>query len=260
MISSLYLWLRAIKIRILERLAYKSDFLISLFTMFLIELSQPLLLFIIYYNSQGFLSWTFNEVLLIQGIFLLVKGFSFMAFFGIVWQSNILLQNGTFDLLLLKPRNPLFMFVTFSFDSEDIAKLLGGILLTALALFLIGDFSYLNLLLALILVIIGIIYYFALALLFSTYIFRFTKTYRLYEILDIFNMFGNYPKSIYPKTIGYILSTLFPIFIVAAFPTQALLGKFSYEILISAISAILICIFSTYLWFQTLKKYSSAGG
>ncbi|MBW3011074.1 ABC-2 family transporter protein, partial [Candidatus Woesearchaeota archaeon] len=211
-------------------------------------------------TSPGFAGWTFHQVLLLQGIFLIVKGISFSCFFGIVWNSNITHQRGTFDLILIKPRNTLFMFICDSFDAEDIAKIFGGALITGYALWHIPGVSMRGVVAAIASVILGLGLVFSIALYSSCFIFRFIKSMRVYEAFEILSLIGQYPKSIYPKITGTIFTALLPIFLVAVFPAQALLGDITRDILISSISVVILLVVAVKLWYSIIKKYSSAGG
>jgi len=241
-------------------MAYRGEYFISLVAMFVLELIGPLFVYIIYFNSSGFAGWTFHQVLLLHGIFLMVKGFSFMSFFGIVWNSNELLKRGVFDLVLLKPRNVLFMFICNSYDAEDMAKFFGGILVTVYALLHIQGVTLLGVLGGVFVMLFGVGLLFSMALLFSAFAFKFIRSERIYEIFEILGMIGSYPKTVYPKLTGTIFTALLPIFVVAVFPAQVMLKGWSVDILVSCISVIVLVAVSLMVWFKTIKNYSSAGG
>ncbi len=259
MTSSVKLWLKYAGIAIAQRMAYRGEYLISILAMFILELVNPLLAFIIYFNSPGFEGWTLYQLILLQGIFMLVRGTSSVFFYGIVWNSNMSVSGGFFDTVLLKPRNALFLFICQSFDAEDIGKILGGLLLSIYG-FSKVDINGAGIIFAIISIIIGIIFIFCLALISSALIFRFTKISRIYELYEILAMIGQYPKAIYPKTIGLIFTFVFPILLAASVPAEALIGSFSLDILISGIVALILLTISLYVWFSAVKRYSSAGG
>lgn len=260
MTSSLMLWLRYAGNAIAQRMAYRTEYLISLASMFILELAPILLTYVIYSNSPGFAGWSFHEVLLIQGIFLFIRGFSFSNFGGVLWNSNRMVQSGNFDLLLVRPRNTLFLMICESFDAEDIAKYIGGGAITLYALSNLPAPSFLGILGGLVAVVLGIGFFFALVLFFSAMIIRVTKMTSTYELLEIISMIGQYPKTIFPQSIALLLTGIFPIFIVALIPAQFLLGMFTTDILISGTATIILIIVSWNLWFSTLRRYTSAGG
>lgn len=254
------LWLHGAKIRIAERMAYRGEYFISLITMFVLELTGPFFAFIIYHNTPGFAGWTFFDILLLQGILLIVKGFSFFSFHGIVWNSNLLMQKGELDTILLKPRNSLWMLICSSFDAEDIAKFVGGLIITGYALFNIQSFTMLGFFVMIILMICACGFYFMVALLLSSFIIRFIQSWRIYEIVEVFEVAGEYPKSIYPKSVGTFFTTLIPIFIAGFLPAKALLGAYSMDMIIAPLCVLALCLISLKAWFSSIRNYSSAGG
>jgi len=50
-------WLKQIEIKFKKRLEYRAEFIMSIFTMFALELFAPLFTVLIYYNSNGFEGW-----------------------------------------------------------------------------------------------------------------------------------------------------------------------------------------------------------
>lgn len=253
------LWASSALLRISERMAYRGEYLISLITMFVTELVAPLFTFVIYYHTMGFEGWSFFEVILLQGCILTVKGFSFFAFAGIIWNSNLKLQKGEFDIVLLKPRNPLYMFICESFDAEDPAKFIGGLLIIGVALVNL-DMGFDGALLMILLLMMGVLVYFSLALFASAFIFTFIRTFRVYELLDILELIAEYPSKIYPKAVKVIFTAALPLFIISTFPVKALMGELSLQMLIAAISTICVVAIALYTWFFTIRRYSSAGG
>ena len=123
--STLGVYIQGVKTALATRMAYRGDFLMSMLIMMIVEFSGPVITLIIYGNGASFPGWSQYEVLLLQGIFLLSRGISFPFFMGIVWNTIQRVQEGTFDLLLIKPRSILLMSIVTAFDSEDLGKLIG---------------------------------------------------------------------------------------------------------------------------------------
>lgn len=259
MIENIKLHWQYIKMRIAARTAYRVDFIISAFAFFLFQLVAPAFVGVIYYAGGEFPGWTFAQVLLMQGALNLVKGFSFMLFFGILWNTISRVRHGTFDLFLTRPINTLWLLIMESFDEEDVGQVLGGITVTAAALYLLKGVHGSALMFA-IFIIFGILFFFSLALLCSAATIRLIRTHRLYEFVDIIMVFAGYPKTVYSKSLGIVFSVIFPLFVASYYPASALLG-FSYEYGIAAMfSTLLLVALSLFIWHRALQKYQSAGG
>lgn len=260
MISYILLWKEFIKTAVAQRMAYRGEFLISIIAMLVTEITPVIFAYTIYYNSPGFLGWTFYEILLLQGSLLLVKGISFPFFFGIVWNSNITLQQGRFDLFLIKPRNVLANFVFSSFDTEDLGKLLGGLILVTIALSHFPSITLLNIILYALSILFGTLVFFGMAVLLSAFIFQFIQTWRVYEFLDIILLFGQYPKSIYAKSVGSLFTGFIPIFMASYYPVQILKNVFSQSLIFGMVGTIIFVTISVFIWFKVIRNYASAGG
>jgi len=258
--NSLSMWWKHVKIKLIMRMAYRTEFFIALLAMATLEFVGPIIAYTIYYNSPGFVGWTLYDILLLQGILMTLRGIGFSCLMGIVWNSNIKLREGTFDLILLKPRNALFMFMCDSFDSEDWIKVFGGAALIGVAVHQIGGITFASVGIAIVVSIFALLLMLSLGLFMSAFIFRFIQTWRIYELLDILMMVGQYPKSIYPRAIQTIFTGIIPIFIASVFPTQALLGTLRSDVFISMGAVIIILTIAIKAWYGAIKNYASAGG
>jgi ABC-2 type transport system permease protein len=125
--SSLQVYGLACKNALASRMAYRGDFFLSSLIMLLFEFVVPLVTLLIYRSGSSFPGWSMYEALLIQAIFMIVKGIAFPFVFGVVWRVAILVREGTFDLILLKPRSVLFLTLATSIDIDDLGKLFGGL-------------------------------------------------------------------------------------------------------------------------------------
>lgn len=248
-----------IKTHYAERMAYRTDFFMSIIIMMLFQFSGPFFVAVIYKQGLSFPGWTFGQVWLLQGIVSLVEGIAYVLFFGIFWTLVYEVKKGILDTLLIKPVNTLWLLIMRSFDSEDIGQVLSGILLITTAIYLLGGVSG-SIVFFLLLLLFGILFYFSLAVLFSALTIHFTQTQRLHEFLLMTKLFASYPKSIYSKTIIAGFTFLFPLFIIGNYPAATLLNLPQQGVFI-AILATLFWLFCCLLfWNYSLRKYSGAGG
>lgn len=245
------------KLRVAARMAFRSDLALSVVSFFLAQLTAPIFASVIYSNGGRFPGWSLYEVFVLQGFWALVLGFSFTFFFGLLWFTENRMKDGTFDLGLLKPANTLWLMIMGGFDEEDFARVCSGIVLIAFGLYHVDIAG--SILLALLLALFGVLFYFAVAVTFSALTIRFVRT-RLYEVVAIFNTFAAYPKSVYGKSVGFVLSSILPLALIANYPASALLGFTLDGALRAVVCVIILAVASVWFWFKTLKSYSSAGG
>lgn len=252
-------WL-GIRTAIASRMAYRADFFFSLFIMLAIELVAPLVTFLIYGAGVSFPGWGLYEALLIQGIFLLAKGLSFPFFFGIVWNTITRVREGTFDMLLIKPRSTLLMAVITGFDSEDLGKLLSGIIVTGLALSNLGPVKPEAWFAFAVILLFAMLLFFGFAVFMAATGILWVGNFRIYDIFQAVTVFGTYPITIFSKQFQFIISFIIPVAMVGFFPASALLSRPAPESLIASGVSVLFCVLSLFYWKRMLAHYTSAGG
>jgi ABC-2 type transport system permease protein len=260
MITAIRIHIQGIKTALAVRMAYRADFFISAFIMLLVEFLTPLVTYLIYKNGASLPGWSMYEVLLIQGIFLLARGIAFPFFFGIVWNTIERVREGTFDLLLIKPRSVLHMAIITGFDSEDLGKLLGGITLFTAALLNLPFPDLFEWLKFIALFFISLVVMFGFALILAGLGIVWVGNFRVYEIFFSLTNFGMYPASIFSKMLQTFITAILPIAMLGFIPASALLGRPAEGTLFSVIISFVFVFACLLFWKVMLKKYTSSGG
>jgi ABC-2 type transport system permease protein len=260
MISFLRLYLNGIRLAFLTRMAERVDFFSSLLVMLGIELLPSLITVLVYGQGLSFPGWSLHQAILVQGVFLVAKGMTFPLFAGMAWSVSDKVREGTFELILLRPRHPLAMCIATSFDAEDIGKLMGGLALTAYNLGHAGLPDAAGFALFLFLLAFAVLL-FASGLIFLTALLMiWVGNYRLYEIFDSLTALGQYPPVMLPGRIRQLALAPFPILGMAVLPASALLGRSieGWPWVAGLSLAYLAAAFA--LWNHLIKRSSSAGG
>lgn len=245
---------------IAARMSYRADFFISAIMVFVGEMIIPLITILIYQTGASFPGWSMAEVLLIQGVFMLAKGVAFPLFFGIVWNTLDRVREGTFDLLLLKPRSALYMTLVTGFNTDGLGRLVGGAVVFGAAFFYLPPPGIVEWLGFIILFAVSLSVLFSFALWMSGILFVWVGSSRVQEIFDAVTVFGMYPKTIYAKSFQQAITAFIPIAMIAFFPASALLGRSLAGAFISASVCMVFLGISLWFWHMMLSKYSSAGG
>jgi len=256
---SLRLHAQFVRISVAARMTYRTDYLVSILAMFIAMLIGPLFVSAIYSSGGVIPGWTLPELLLLQGTVLIIKGVSFMLFFGILWGSQDSLRSGTFDLLLIRPISTLHLLIMKHVDVEDIGQFVSGIAVTAFAFWLLPP-THGNVILYLVLVFAGILFYLALAIFAVVTAIRFIDTGRLYEIVDGLTVFAMYPQNMYGKGLGLAFSTVLPLLIAGSYPASALLGKAIDGAWLALACCAGFLALALWAWSSAMKHYTSAGG
>lgn len=258
--STLACYVAVMKTRLAQRMVYRGDFFLSVVMMLIGDMMIPLVTLLIYRSGAAFPGWELHEVILIQGVFTLAKGLAFPFFFGIVDHTLLHVREGTFDLMLIKPRGALFMSMINGFDIDDFGRLLGGGVLFAYALSVMPAPGWLEWLQFALLFLMGMTVLFTVSLFLSGMLFRWVGSSRVYDIFDSMTMFGFYPATIFSRRFQHLLFYIFPVAMIGFMPAAALLGRVSEATLAASFVCIIFLCVGIWFWHRMLAHYTSAGG
>jgi len=253
-------WAAVIRTKLAEQMAYRSHFALSVLLLIVGDLVAPLVTLLVYRAGASFPGWSLHEALLVQAVFVLAKGVAFPFFFGMVGTTLSQVREGTFDLLLLRPRPVMFMSMLGGFDPEDFGRLLSGAVLFGYALSGIVAPDWQSWLQFSLLFIASITILCSVSLFLSGILFRWVGSSRVFDIFDAVTSFGMYPGTIFSKAMQNILTYVLPIGLIAFVPASALLGKSGWGSLWALASAALLLLLGILFWNRMLRNYTSAGG
>ena len=257
---SIRLYLMALKNSFASRITYRADFFFSTVMIFISELIIPFITVLIYKTGASFPGWKVEEVLLLQGIFLLSRGTANLLFFGLVWNTLNRVREGTYDILLIKPASTLFLSVATNFEPDSIGVVVCGLLVSFYAFTKLPVPGVSDFLLFLLLLVLSLVMLFAFALFMAGSVFKWVGNSRIYEIFDSLVSFGNFPRSIFSRGFQTIISYIIPIAAVGFLPASVLLGKRPEGILATGMVCLLFLLISAGFWKLMLRQYTSAGG
>ena len=258
--SLISLFLHGVRLGLATRMADRLDFIASLLVMLGLELLPSLITVLLYGNGLTFPGWELHQVVLIQAVFLMAKGVAYPVFGEMVWNTSEMIREGTFELLLLKPRHPLVLAVVQSFDAEDLGKLLGGLALSAWCLRSVGMPGAAQLALFGVLFLVSLVLFGASLVLMASLLMVWVGNARIYELFDRVAALGQYPPLILPKQVRRIAVAPLPVLAFAVLPASALLGRATDGWPWAALSALGLLVLSLLLWNYLLVRFSSAGG
>jgi ABC-2 type transport system permease protein len=254
-------------------LSYRLNFILSMFITLCFNLLFPLTAILIYNSGASFPGWNFYEVLLIQSIFPLSLGFACVLFSNVLWATMQHIRAGSFEVVLLRPVNPLFFLIASNFDTGSFGLLIGGGVMFGIAVTRTGVISPAAIVQFLLLFASGFAVMAGFQLIIAAVSFKWIGNTRLPEILDSIITFGKYPVTIFPRALRAIMSFIVPVSMIGFYPASALLGRLdqtgalrlsaSFEIpfvLISIVPCVLFMFFGIWLYHYMVRLYEGAGG
>ncbi|MEM2138881.1 MAG: ABC-2 family transporter protein [Candidatus Woesearchaeota archaeon] len=259
--KTLDFFIKSIKLRIQEQMMFKANFILMMFTLLSFDLALPLITILIYMNTNGFPGWSFNEILLLQGIFMLINSIDRMFFQRVDWSLSYDVRNGMFDRYLLYPVDTLKYISFTNFGLEHIADFLLGIVLIIYSSIKLNIvFTLDKIILFLIFLFTALLFIFSIAILRYSIIINAVKIGRLGEFMRTIKNYAQYPNEIYGNFLGFIFRYLIPLTALAYIPSKILIESYKNNLIYTFIVVVLFFILSNYLWKKAIKKYSSAGG
>ncbi len=244
------------------RLAYRTDFLISVATTLVATLFGIAVVFLIFGRIRQLFGWTFYEILFLYGFSLLPMSLFNMVSINLYYFSDTYIVQGKFDRVLLRPLDSLFQILFEQFRLEALGD-------TALGLFVMsacaarlglhlgpGEIAFLA-----VAALSGSVLYISIFLMLTCV--SFWMEDRVGVIPPVYNMltFGRYPLDIYNGFIKFVMSWVVPFGFASFYPTAALLRRETYHVygLLSPLMAVLFLTLAIVVWRRGVRNYASTG-
>ena len=215
-------------------------------------------LFLFYRTGYTFQGWSWEEALVILGIFTLLQGVS--ATFLVPNLNRIVghVQQGTLDFVLLKPISSQFWLSSRSISPWGMPDLIFGVVLIAYAGTQLG-LGLNNYLISAIPIFFGIISLYSLWFMLGATSIWFVKIYNVTEVLRGLLEAGRFPMVAYPATYRFFFTFIVPVAFLTTVPAEAMLGRSQVVWLVGAGALALGLLFvSGIFWRFALRFYTSA--
>ncbi|MGD1865015.1 MAG: ABC transporter permease [Phormidesmis sp.] len=246
------------QVAIAAELEYRINFVVALITS-LGGLAGSLFgLFLFYRTDYAFPGWSWDEALLVLGIFTMLQGIA--ATFLVPNLNKIVgyVQEGTLDFVLLKPISSQFWLSAHTVSPWGLPDLIFGAVIVFYAGGHIGltAVDYLALLPPLAL---GIVSLYSLWFILAATSIWFVKIYNVTEVLRSLLEAGRFPIEGYPAVYRIFFTFVVPVAFLTTVPAQTMIGRSEPAWLLgSAVLAIALFQMSKWFWSFALRFYTSA--
>jgi len=241
---------------------YRLDFFIGLLGFLVTQGVGIIFIFIIFEQIPSLNGWSFNEILFIYAFSQLPRGLDHLLTDNLWLLSGRIIARGEFDKYLLKPINPLFHLLAERFQPDAIGELIVGVMLIVYSTINIGmSFSFLDILLLLLMIICGAVIYTSIKLFFASLAFWIKNSQSILWVNYSLSDFSKYPISIYGKTVRLIITLVIPFAFTAYFPAAYFVHKEGIYVAIggTVLASILTFSVAYYTWCKGISVYESAG-
>ena len=245
---------------VLSQMEYRANFASS----FILSLLWPLwvvtLLWVFFYHSPDLGGWSFDEVLLVIGLYDIFIGLQETVLAPNILQVSDHIRKGTLDFVLLKPANGQMLATVTACNLVRLSDVVIGFGLIGLGLYRIGHVPTLMQLITFsIMIPAGMITMYSIWLMLTTLAFWFVRVENFGEVFYAFYETGRFPVTVYTRWLRFVLTYIVPIAFLTTFPAATLLGKLStYFVLGSIVIAGALFYASSRFWNYAIRFYSSA--
>lgn len=267
LVDTLELWGRLIHARIRAQLQYRTSFALDVLGNFLISFLDFAVILVIFSNVPQLGGWPVAEVALLYGIASLAFALADLTV-GELDLFPRLVRDGSFDLVLIRPRGALFQVITANFQLRRVGKALQAFLVLVLALGLL-DIAWTLERAAMLVLMVP-----AAALLFiSIWVAAICIVFWTVDGGESANAFTyggqlltQFPFDIYDRWLRQFLVYVVPLAFVSYLPAAFLLGKPdplglpSWLGLLSPLVAVAAAFLASLVWGGAVRHYRSAGG
>ena len=237
---------------------YRVNFILATLTSLGNLLGSLFGLFLFYRTGYTFEGWSWEEALIVLGIFTVLQGFS-STFLAPNLNSIVKhVQQGTLDFVLLKPISSQFWLSIHTLSPWGLPDLVFGGVLIGYAGGRLG-LGVGNYLLSAVPLLFGLASLYSLWFMLGATSIWFVKIYNVTEVLRGLLEAGRYPMVAYPTAYRFFFTFVVPVAFLTTVPAEAMLGRVQVGWVVGAgVLALGLLFVSRVFWQLALRFYTSA--
>ena len=215
-------------------------------------------IFLFYRTGYTFEGWSWEEALVLLGIFTLLQGFA--ATFLVPNLNRIVeqVEQGTLDFVLLKPISSQFWLSFRTLSPWGLPDLLFAVVLLGYAGRSLG-LSFSNYLLSLVPLCFSLVILYSIWFILGATSIWFVKIYNVTEVLRNLLQAGRFPMVAYPTVYRFFFTFVVPVAFLTTVPAEAILGRTqAIWVVGGGLLALGLLVASSLFWQFAMRFYTSA--
>ncbi len=256
------IFLQMQKIGLMNRMAYRWSFLFMVVSVFLQMVLSVIFINVTFEYIPSVAGWNYHSVLIVVASYMIIEGVMWACFaqLGAVYNH---IYEGTLDGLLLKPIDAQFFVSVWRGDTEDITRIVTGLmlLLYSLTSFNFNGWHLIGVLtMYLLLIFNGAVVIYSINLLVRTLNFFIIDAKSVWTIIESITRMSQYPTDIFfHKAVRIAAMTVLPLAFIATVPAKIVAFGFDWKLILGSFAVTLVFFsLSRAMWKFSLKHYSSA--
>jgi ABC-2 type transport system permease protein len=249
-------YLLTIKYNFLAEMQNKGAFWIAVIGMYLNDIALVFIWWIFFMFTGNVNGWGGEEMVLMQGIFIMCFGLS-MSFIDGIRSLPDLVYRGKFDWYLITPKNLYLKILTAKIEVSALGDLLMGLTLLVLGAFL-ANISYLQILMLVAVIPASLIIFISSMMIINLVAFYFddpTSVHR--EITELFITPAFFPGNLISGAIRVFFIIIVPALLIATVPLESVLNNTWWMVVVLYLVAFIWFFISYKLLFISIKRYES---
>jgi ABC-2 type transport system permease protein len=264
----LQVWLAFFRNSLVRSMMFRGHFIIEVLTQ-TFWISAQLILFEIIYGRVGHIQdWSHYEYFAFLATGMLINGLVEAFFMPNCANFSELIRTGNLDFVLLKPIDTQFLVSFQTVDFAMINQVVISLGILAFSLWKLGaTVTVTSVLMYLLLVAIGVGFFYALMIALASTSIWMGRNQSLYEFWFYLTVFARYPQGFYRQANGgeflwFTFSFILPILLVVTVPSRVLLEKAldpnPAVIVVAPLMTLLLLFVSRWIFNWSLSHYKSA--
>lgn len=253
-------YFRIFKLSFMNEMTHRGNFLTWAIVHTASFVSMIIFFKIIYLGTSNINGWSQYQAMLVLGIATLITGLGSLTFFPFMYNFGKDVQDGNLDMKLLKPLDVLFQSAFCWVDVEDLIVAPNAIIFIIYSLWKLSPSNlFVNFFTFIIILFSSLILLFSVLTLIQSLVLKLVKVDSVAVFFWSIVNITKYPAKAV-KDIGKLgLILLVPVAIISSVPAEVLLGRYDWPwVMGSIISAIFLFFLSRWIFYRSLKSYSSA--
>ena len=224
--NSLWLYGRLVSQSIRSQLQYRLAFVLMAFGEFITSVVEAVGIWALFERFGSLGQWTLPQVAFLYGLVNCAFPISEALARGFDIFGKEFVKTGNFDRLLLRPRTTVLQLAGHEFKLQRVGRLIQGLVVLGWAIWMLEvDWTVGKVLLLLITLISGVIFFYALFILQATISFWTTESLEMMNTLTYGGVeTAQYPLAIYRGWFRQFFTYVVPLGCISYFPTLAILG------------------------------------
>lgn len=237
---------------------YRSNFVLACLSSVGNLVGSVFSLFLFYRGDYQFAGWSWEESLMVMGVFTLLAGYTNTFLTPNLNRIVMHVEDGTLDFVLLKPIDSQLWVSLRQLSPWGVPDLVFGLGLVGYSALRL-DVAPSSLLTALVPFAFGMVTLYSLWFFLASTSIWFVKIYNATEVLHGLLDAGRYPMSAYPAAYRFFFTFIVPVAFLTTVPAEAALGRGQAPWVVGAalLSAALFLACRTF-WRLALRSYTSA--